>query len=240
LEQLEAQGLHTDLILRDETEPSGVALIMVDCNGRNAIAVAPGSNRKITPEDIRRFEPLKGWGETLLLQLEVPLDAVKEALTLARMQGLRTILNPAPARTLDEGVLAQVDLLTPNEGELERLSGSPVKEEKTAVEACKILLDQGVGEVIVTLGEHGALHVTRKGAELFPGYPVKAVDTTAAGDAFNGALACGLAEGRPMEDAIRFANAAGALTVTRRGAQDALPSRDEIENLLQRLDEDTP
>lgn len=233
LRRLKAQGIHTDFILRDEEDHSGVALIMVDRHGRNAIAVAPGSNRKLTPEEIRGFEPLKGWGDVLLIQLEVPLDAAEEALTLAQMWRLRTILNPAPARLLDGRLLARVDILTPNERELEQLSGMKVKGETTAVEACRKLLEQGVGEVIVTLGEHGALHVTRKGQKPFPGCRVEAVDTTAAGDAFNGALACALAEGQTMEDAIRFANAAGALAATKRGAQDSLPHRDEIESLLQ-------
>jgi ribokinase len=229
---LEGLGLVTHTILRDAASASGVAVIIVDNDGKNMIAVAPGSNRNLTEEEIVRAEPAIASARVLLIQLEVPVDAVHRALTLARQHKVTTILNPAPARALPGSALLLVDVITPNEVEAAALTGLEVSNEHDAAQAARRLLEAGVGQVIVTLGEKGALWVTREREQLFPAFHITPVDSTAAGDAFNGALACALAEGREMGDAIRFANAAGALTVTRRGAQSALPTRDEIEQLL--------
>lgn len=221
-------GLPCAGLLRHETKPTGVALILVDEGGRNVVAVAPGSNQMLSFEDIRRASPLITQGAVLLAQLEVPLAAVREAFSIAKAQGLLTILNPAPAAPLPPALLKLVDVLTPNEGEAHTLSGMSEPDE-----AARVLIEQGARKVIVTLGERGALLRDATTARLFPAYSVQAIDSTAAGDAFNGALACSLAEGRSLEDAIGFANAAGALATTKRGAQESLPMRTEIDGLCQ-------
>lgn len=232
IKNLEALGLTSGGILRDESRNSGVALITVDRMGSNTIAVAPGSNRNLTEEDIHGAESDISWGEVLLIQLEVPMPTVKEALRLAKAHGLRTILNPAPARRLPEEIVALVDILTPNEIEAGTLTGDMAEDLNEATRAASKLLESGVGHVIITLGERGACWVQKDGVQAFPAFSVTAVDSTAAGDAFNGALALALAEERPMQEAISFANAAGALTVTKKGAQDSLPTREEIAYLL--------
>jgi ribokinase len=232
IKNLEALGLTSDGILTDESRHSGVALIMVDRMGNNTIAVAPGSNRNLTEEDIHGAESDISWGEVLLIQLEVPMLTVKEALRLAKAHGLRTILNPAPARRLPEEIVALVDILTPNEIEAGTLTGDMAEDLNEATRAASKLLESGAGHVIITLGERGACWVQRDRVQAFPAFPVAAVDSTAAGDAFNGALALALAEERPMQEAISFANAGGALTVTKKGAQDSLPTREEIAYLL--------
>jgi len=232
IKNLEALGLTSDGIHTDESRHSGVALIMVDRMGNNTIAVAPGSNRNLTEEDIHGAESDISWGEVLLIQLEVPMPTVKEALRLAKAHGLRTILNPAPARRLPEEIVALVDILTPNEIEAGTLTGDMAGDLNEATRAASKLLESGVGHVIITLGERGACWVQRDRVQAFPAFHVEAVDSTAAGDAFNGALALALAEERPMQEAISFANAAGAMTVTKKGAQDSLPTRQEIAYLL--------
>lgn len=221
-------GLPREGLLRSATRPSGVALILVEQSGRNLIAVAPGSNRLLSVEDVRRASSFIMRGNVLLAQLEVPLPAVQEALAIAKAQGLLTILNPAPAGPLPHGLLKLVDVLTPNEGEARALSGQAEPEA-----AAGELLDRGARSVVVTLGERGALVRERDPLSscLVPAYRVHTIDTTAAGDAFNGALACALAEGLPLREAVAFANAAGALATTKRGAQESLPSREEINRL---------
>lgn len=226
-DHLAALGFPPEGLLREPDCPTGVALIFVDRAGRNLIAVAPGSNRKLTVEEVRRASGLLTPGGVVLAQLEIPLPAVREAFALAKARGLRTILNPAPAQPLPPEFFRLVDVLTPNEREAEALAGKADPEA-----AARELLARGAGTVIVTLGERGALWVEARASRLCPSYPVQAVDTTAAGDAFNGALACALAEGRPLDAAIPFANAAGALAATRRGAQDSLPLRQDIERLV--------
>jgi ribokinase len=236
IKHLEVLGLTSEAILRDESHHSGVALIMVDRMGNNAIGVAAGSNWNLTGEDVRRAEAHISWGEVLLVQLETPLLAVKEALRLAKAHGLLTILNPAPAHPLPEEVLSLVDILTPNEIEAGSLTGINVENGNQATRAARRLLESGANQVIVTLGKEGCCWVRKDRAQTFPSFPVAAVDSTAAGDAFNGALACVVAEGRPLQEAIRFGSAAGAIAVTRKGAQDSLPTRDEINNLLTQSD----
>ena len=230
---LEDLGVTTEGILRDASLPSGVALIMVDHEGNNAIAVAPGSNRAFTEEDIHRAEPALSWGEALLVQLEIPQPAVSEALHLAKAYDLVTILNPAPACPVTRELLSLVDILTPNETEAAFLTGTSVQGSDQAARAGKELMGLGCTQVITTLGKDGCCWVGKNTVRVFPSFQVIGVDSTAAGDAFNGALACAIVEGRSMDEAICFASAAGALTVTRKGAQDSLPFREEIVRLLE-------
>ena len=232
IRNLEDLGVSTEGILRDASLPSGVALIMVDHAGNNAIAVAPGSNRAFTEKDIHRAEAALSWGEVLLIQFEISQPAVSEALHLAKAYDLVTILNPAPARPVTSELLSLVDILTPNETEAAFLTGTSVKGPDQAARAGKELMEMGCAQVITTLGKDGCCWVGKDTVGVFPSFQVTGVDSTAAGDAFNGALACAVAEGRSMAEGIRFASAAGALTVTRKGAQDSLPTRDEITRLL--------
>lgn len=224
-----SEGLPGYALQVERRAATGVALITVDADGRNMIAVAPGSNRLIGAEDIRQIEPIFDDVGVVLLQLEVPIPAVTQALTLARQRHVRTILNPAPAHPVPDAVLRLVDVLTPNETEVLRLTGLG-----DPAEAARALVLKGVGTVIVTLGSKGMMVVTSDRVRSYPAYPVQAVDTTAAGDAFNGALACALSEGMELDWACRFAAAAGALAATKRGAQSSLPMRTEIDALVSR------
>jgi len=234
IKHLKAIGLSTDGILRDASLPSGLALIMVDRAGNNAIAVAPGSNRSFTEQDIQRAQAALAWGEVLLLQLEIPLPAVYEALHLAKAYDLVTILNPAPACPVPRELLSLVDILTPNETEAALLTEITVEDPDQAARCGKKLIEMGCAQVIITLGDKGCCWVDKGTVRVFPSFPVTGVDSTAAGDAFNGALACAIAGKRPMSEAIRFASAAGALSVTRKGAQDSLPALEEITRLLKK------
>ena len=221
-----------DYVIRDGKRPTGVALIFVARSGENSIAVASGANAALSAKDVRKAAPAFAGAGFLLTQLETPLDGVAAAVELAARRGLRVILNPAPARRLPGGLLKMVDILTPNESEAEILTGVRVAGARDAGRAAAILRKKGVGTVIVTLGARGAF-VSGPGVEvLAPGFKVRAVDTTAAGDIFNGALAVALSEGKPLPGAVRFANAAAALSVTRPGAQPSAPKRREIEAFL--------
>ena len=224
---LEAVGVGGAGLISDDSCSTGVAFILVEPEGGNQIVVVPGCNYRLTPTEVETRDHLLT-GEILLLQLETPLETVFSALRRAKERGMRTILNPAPATHLPQEHFPFVDLLTPNETEASTLTGIPVADRKKAKEAGVKLLEMGCGDVIVTLGSDGALWVNKDGTQHFPSFPVRAVDSTAAGDAFNGALASALAEGKALEEAIPFANAAGALTTTRRGAQESLPDRAAI------------
>jgi ribokinase len=205
---------------------TGTALILVDREGRNQIAVAPGANRALTVAHVRARGDDFAWAEIVVASCEIPLDAVRAALELARGRGVTTIVNPAPVP--DEGLdfLGLVDHLTPNAGEAIRLAGVSGEEPAAAV-----LRARGARSVLVTLGERGVLACGDGPARHVPGFRVDAVDTTAAGDAFNGALAVALNEGREPLAAVRFACAAAALACTRRGAQASLPTRAEVDRL---------
>lgn len=237
---LTTAGLSPEGLLRDDEVPSGVALIMVDAHGRNLIAVAPGSNRRLMVADIQALgaSVFEGWAgvtyrpRLLLTQLEIPLDTVAYGLQRARDAGLMTILNPAPGRHLPEGLLALPEIITPNETEAALLTGMAVTDLETAQRAGERLIAMGSQTVIITLGEKGCLLARRGGVRHFPAFAVTAIDSTAAGDAFNGVLAASLLEGLSLKDAIVRATAAGALCVTKRGAQESLPTRQELDAFL--------
>jgi ribokinase len=229
---LEADGVGLRHVLRDHANGTGVAGIIVEADGTNSIVVVPRANGALAVRDVQRARGAIGSAAVLLLQLETPLEPSIAAARIARQAGAMVVLNPAPARPLPAELLALVDVLVPNEPETETLTGLEVKTLAGAERAARALLDRGVGAVVLTLGERGALVVDTAGAEAVPSFPVRVVDTTAAGDAFCGALAVALAEGRPLRAAARFACAAGALACTVLGAGPSLPRRDEIERLL--------
>ena len=219
-------------IKRDKTQPSGVALIFVDEKGENSIAVASGANAKNSPDDVLEAEEAIISADVLLMQLETPLGTIAAAASIAKKAKVKIILNPAPACQLDDSLLSMLSIITPNETEAELLTGIHVTDSQSAEEAAEALLSHGPECVIITLGSKGAFLKTKDEAETICGFNVNAVDTTAAGDVFNGALSVAIAEGKTLKDAISFANAAAALSVTKLGAQPSAPTRDEIKSLL--------
>jgi ribokinase len=227
-----ADGINVDHVVRDRTAPSGVALIFVAENGENSIAVASGANANLALADLKKARRAFSQASVVVLQLETPLKTVEAAAKLAARTGARVILNPAPARPLPNGLLRRIWLLTPNETEAELLTGLRVNNDKAVAKAAEALLARGVENVIITLGARGAFVAGQQGRGLVKGYKVKAVDSTAAGDVFNGTLAVALAEGKSLPEAARFANAAAAISVTRLGAQTSAPTRKEINRLL--------
>ena len=227
-------GIDVDYVFRDKARASGVALIFVARDGENSIAVASGANSGLSPADVKKAKKAFAGVRVLVMQLETPLETIRAAAEVAHQTGVQVILNPAPARPLPDRLLRRVSILTPNETEAELLTGVRVDDDRSAARAAERLLDRGVGTVILTLGQRGAWVAEKEGRRRVPGFRMKAVDTTAAGDVFNGALAVALAEGRPLYEGVRFANAAAALSVTRVGAQPSAPRRKEIERLLAR------
>jgi ribokinase len=225
-------GFNVKHVIRDPTRPSGVALIFVGKNGENSIAVASGANDKLSPVDVRRAKGAFRCARVVLLQLETPLKTVAASVALAAAAGARVVLNPAPAQSLPAKLLKHIYLLTPNQGEAELLTGVAVSNEATAARAADKLLACGIQNVVITMGARGAFVAGKDVRQLMPGFKVKAVDATGAGDVFNGALVVALGEGRPLLGAARFANAAAAISVTRFGAQPSAPTRPEIEAVL--------
>jgi ribokinase len=225
-------GIDADFVFEDPIRPSGVALIVVAEDGENSIAVAPGANAGLSPADIRTAARAFDDAGLVLLQLETPLETVRAAAGLAAGRGIRIILNPAPARALPASLLGKITVLTPNENEAETLTGIRVETASAAEQAALKLRNSGVGIVVMTLGPRGAFVSGPEFTGMVPGFKVKPVDTTAAGDVFNGALAAALSEDRPLVDAVRFANAAAAISVTRPGAQPSAPARAEIDRML--------
>ncbi len=232
---LARDGVDHRHVRHDPDSASGTATIIVDQSGQNCIVVAPGANARLTVEDVDAAEADIASARVLLLQLQSPLIAVTRAATLARSHGVHVLLNPAPAQPLPPELLACVDILTPNESETASLTGLPVATQADLESAARALQRMGPPVIILTLGERGAL-LALGGDQIdhFPAFAVTPVDTTAAGDAFVGALAVALAEGRPLPEAVHWGNAAGALATARPGAQPSLPTRAEVEALLAR------
>jgi len=232
VEGFESDGIDVRNVLEDPQSPSGVALIFVDKAGENSIAVASGANANLTPEDVTTAGDAIRAGDVLVTQLETPVETVRAAVELAAKNGVQVILNPAPAQPLGEEILRHVSVLTPNETEAELLTGVQVKSETDAEAAAEKLLAMGVDTVVITLGARGAFVFDSEHCEMVAGFSVEAVDATAAGDVFNGTLAVALASGQEMLEAVRFANAAAALSVTKLGAQPSAPSLAETEEFL--------
>ena len=228
IQNFQKVGINTDFIITDKENASGVALIYVDKKGENTIAVASGANSKLSKEDVTTAEQKIKSANILLLQLETPLETVQYAARLASEAGVKVILNPAPARELDETLLRTITILTPNESETELLTGIKVDDEKSAIRAAEVLKEKGVSEIIITMGAKGSFLIRDNKAFLIPTKKIKAIDTTAAGDAFNGALSYALAKKEPLDKAVRFANLVGALSATKLGAQPSMPTYDEL------------
>jgi ribokinase len=240
LEGLASQGVEVSGVIRDEGSSSGVAVIEVTASGENTIIVVPGANGSLGEDDLARLEVALEGARVLLLQLEVPIWAVVEAARLARGRGVMVILDPAPAQVLPAGLLELVDVITPNESEAAALVGFAVNDPGEVVRAAKLLLERGARSVLVKRGEHG-LYWTDGQTEVFrPTFTVRALDTVAAGDAFNGGLAAALAEGLEIGEAISWGLATSAISVTRVGAQPSLPNREEVLRLLEASSQTRP
>ncbi len=229
---LSDDGVDVASVATTEEQPSGVALITVDDAGENTIVVVAGANGTLGDDDLARLDDLLSEARVLLLQLEVPLDAVSEAARRAHERGVAVVLDPAPARPLPAELYAATAILTPNAGEAAALVGFELDGDAAIRRAAEVLLERGAGSVVIKLGADGAYYYDGARDAFVPSYQVTAVDTVAAGDAFNGGLAAALHDGRPFEQAVRWGIAAGALAVTKAGAQPALPHRDALLELL--------
>ena len=209
---------------------TGVALITVDKNAQNSIVVSPGANFEVKEDDIdNNIEAIKN-SDIVVLQLETPLNTIKYALNKAKELNKYTILNPAPAVKLDDEIIKNVDLLTPNETELEIISGVSIETEEDIQKAAQIMIEKGVKELIVTLGSKGSLYINKEKSMFKKAYKVEAVDTTAAGDSYTGELAVALSQDKNIEDAMDFASKVGALSVLKEGAQSSLPTLEDVKN----------
>ena len=229
---LKKDKISTDYVFRDKKNASGVALIYVAEDGENSIGVASGANGALSPADVKKAAKVIAESDILVMQLETPLPTVLEAAKTADKAGVPVILNPAPMQPLPEELLRKVTILTPNETEAESLTGITVTDKKTAEEAASILHRKGVPIVIITMGAKGVYLSAPECKKMIKSFKVKAVDSTAAGDVFNGALATALSQEIGLLEAIRFAIAAAAISVTRLGAQPSVPTRKEIEKML--------
>ena len=228
---LKKSGVQTKHVLRDKREPTGIAVIIVDAAGQNSIVVASGANGRVSPRDVQRLGDLWDSVSYVIMQLEIPLETVECTLRIARRKGVKTVLDAGPARALPRGFLKDVDILSPNEHETQAILGRPVKDYEAAA---KKLLAMGPKTVVLKLGAAGCLVAHPGEIAHLPAFRVKAVDTTAAGDAFTAALTVALSEGQSLFYAMKFANAAGALACTKFGAQPSMPTRLEMERFLHR------
>jgi len=231
IENFKREGICVDYVTKDPQKPSGVALILVDDRGENVISVAPGANAELSPDDVRKARLAIEQANVVLIQLEVPLETVAEAARVGAESGATVILNPAPAQALDDRLLRHITVLTPNETECGLLTGLSPKDPAELVKAAQELRRRGVQTVVITLGGTGSFVYNGEIGVAVPTVKIQPVDTTAAGDAFNGALAVALAEGQQLAQAVRFANLAGAFAATRLGAQPSLPTRAELREL---------
>jgi ribokinase len=236
LDNFSSHGIAHEHIQVDTEAGSGVALILVDKQAENSLVVVPGANMRIAPADVEAAARVLRAADVLLMQLEIPLDAIQRAVDIAYEGDTLCVLNPAPARPLPDLILEKVHLLTPNQSEAKMLTGIPAHTLEGAEAAGRALLDKGVRTVIITLGAQGALIVRPGETTHVEGVSVDAVDTTGAGDAFTAGLAVALAEGKTLEQATRLANLAGALSATKPGAMPSLPSREEVEAFTQALE----
>lgn len=232
LVNLEQTGVDCSAIEKVTGEATGVAFVTVDPDGDNSIVVAPGANQRLTPDDVRKREDMIKQAKLLMVQLEVPLDTVKEAIAIARRHQVPILLDPAPAQSLPEELLGMVDYILPNEKEIAQLTGIQVKDQLTAKLAAVELIRQGVSTVFAKMGEKGVVVVGANRTFFVEPYQVHAVDSTGAGDAFAGAVGAALVSGKDVWAAAKFASAVGAITATRKGAQASMPNLEEAEQFI--------
>lgn len=231
---LDAERVNSLGVLNHPEEATGVALIQVDANGQNSIAVASGANMCLNSEDVESTLRMIGDFDVLVMPLEIPIEVVMTAARIAASKRARIILNPAPALALEPAILQMVDMLVPNENEIEIISDVKIQSSKDLSHAADVLHTKGLKHLVVTLGNRGCLYSNIYSGEKIriPAKPVKAVDTTAAGDCFIGGLAVGLCEDMDVVSALEFASVAAAISVTRFGAQPSLPYRDEVDEFM--------
>lgn len=230
INNLKQNDVDTSHVQVDPELATGTAIIVLDTNGQNSIVLSPGGNGKVSPADLENVS-FPGH-KLLLLQLEIPSEAVVSAAQRAKESGLRVLLNPAPARPLPDELISLPDFLLPNETELSLLTNQRVDDLASAEKAAKTLLERGAQNVIVTLGANGALIVNKELTKHIPAFKVDVIDTTAAGDAFIGGFASALLQNKPLEEAVRYGCACGALATTKFGAQPSLPTREEVERFI--------
>jgi len=234
LDSLSSSGVDVSHVLRDEEHSSGLAIINVDPSGQNWIIIVPGANGANGQREVETVRESLVGASALLMQFEIPMEVSLEAARLARARGVRVVLDPAPARPIPTEFYAYVDYLTPNETEAAAIVGFPVEDATSAQRAARELLGRGIGCIVIKMGSRGAFYATQDASEFLPAFQVEAVDTVAAGDAFNAGLAVALADSKELRDAVRWGMAAGAIAVTRPGAQQAMPTRHEVEEFLRR------
>ena len=232
LDNLRASGVDVSGVMEDPGAASGVAMILLDASRQNRILVASGANMRCDDTQVDAVASALEGADALMLQCEIPPTVSLKAARIAKQMGVRVVWDPAPADAFPPEAYAVIDVLTPNQGEAAALTGIDVTDAASAEAAAHALLQRGVRAVVVKLGEHGAFYLSDNDGGYVPPFDVRAVDTVAAGDAFGAAMTCALAEGRPLSEAVRHGAAAGALAVTRPGAQDAMPTRTEVESLL--------
>lgn len=232
LRHLQAAGVQTDGVLVDETTSSGVAVITVDDAGENNIIIIGGANGRLNETDVERLRSRLPGAAALLMQLEIPMATVQLAAQVAHSAGVPVILDPAPAQDIPDDLYPLIDIITPNQLEASQLVGFPVDGQEAARQASAELQQRGVSTVIVKLGDRGVFCATAEETFFVPAFSVQAVDTVAAGDAFNGALAVALAQGRLLREAVVWGAVAGALSATKAGAQPSLPDRETFEAFL--------
>ncbi|WP_099159491.1 ribokinase [Virgibacillus ndiopensis] len=234
IETLNEEQIDTKSILKDEKKPTGIGMVTVEEGGNNRIIVVPGANMAYENDDLKTIESHIKEADIVVVQLEMDVHMIEQAVTIASANHVPVILNPAPAQELNDSLLSKVTYLTPNSTEAEILTGIKINSTEDAESAAKILLSKGIENVILTLAEEGALIVNNAGTNHIAGFQVTSVDSVAAGDAFNGALAVGITQGKPLQEVVRFANAVGALTVTKEGAIPSLPHLQEVNDFLQK------
>lgn len=232
IEVLRNENINVDHVLFDSDNSTGVGHVTIEENGENRITIVPGSNMTYTIDNLEGVKEFIKNAKVLILQLEMDIKLIEQAVVYAHSCGVPIILNPAPANKLNSNILSKVDYLTPNESEVELLTGIKINNKDDVVEAGKMLLNLGVKNVIVTIGKEGAIIVNNEMIRHVPGFKVNPIDTVAAGDAFNGALAYGLINDKSVVEMVEYANAVGALTTTKNGAIPSIPTKEEVEQFI--------
>jgi ribokinase len=232
IQRLKNERIDVSFVVQDSEVPTGVAFIIVDERGENSIVVASGANARLSPEDIEAAKEKLTSAAVLLVQLESPMDAVRASIVSAHASGATVIMNPAPAQSLDQTLLHEIDIITPNKVEAEMLTGIKVSDEESLRSIVKQFHTFGIKNVLITLGSKGIFAGMNGQMEMIPAYQVRTVDSTGAGDVFSGSLAAFLAEGMPIEKAARLAIASSSISVTRMGAQNSAPRRAELVNFI--------